>query len=102
MCRFSKRNCFQKFLPATQSLLVFAARSYGELIFLALGSWAVEPGVGLGLLAPEISLSNFYSPHVGISVSPPLLPVWMTVVSGLSNAVVFGPPFNLISDGYHS
>ena len=43
------------------------------------------PGVGLGLLGPEISLLNFYPPHMGVgpagSVSAPLLPVWMDVVS---------------------
>ena len=43
------------------------------------------PGVGLGLLAPGISLLNFYPPHVDVgpacSTSVSLLPVWMDVVS---------------------
>ena len=42
-------------------------------------------GVGLGLLAPKISLLNFYPPFMGVesahSVFQPLLPVWMDVVS---------------------
>ena len=52
---------------------------------LALEPWAMGPGVGLGLLAPKISLPNFYPPHVDVgpahSMSPPLLPVWTDVVS---------------------
>ena len=55
------------------------------LIFLALEPWAGEPGVGLGLLAPEISPLNFYPSHMGVgpscSVSATLLPAWMDVVS---------------------
>ena len=43
------------------------------------------PGMGLGLLAPEIFLLNFHPPQVGVgpphSASVPLLPVWMDVVS---------------------
>ena len=35
------------------------------LSFLALEPSAPGPGVGLGLLTPEISLPNFYPPHVG-------------------------------------
>ena len=42
------------------------------------------PGVGLGLLVPEISLSNFSPPHVDVrpapAVSLPLLPVWMDAI----------------------
>ena len=57
--------------------------------------WAKGPGVGLGLLAPKISLSNFYPLHVGEGpahfVSLPLLPVQIDVVSLI--------PFNSISDG---
>ena len=73
----------QNFLPPTQSLLVFAARSCGD--FLALEPLAVEPRVDLGLLAPKISLPNFYPRHEGVgpdcSESVPLLPVWMDVFS---------------------
>ena len=49
------------------------------------GTLGWGPGVGVGLLTPEISLLNFYPPHVGEgtvhSMSVPLLPVWMDVVS---------------------
>ena len=52
---------------------------------LALEPWAGEPGVGLGLLAPEISLLNFYPSYMGDrparSMSAPLPPVSMDVVS---------------------
>ena len=43
VCRLFKRNCLgpQKFLPLIQSLLVFAARSYGDLSF-----WHWNPGLG--------------------------------------------------------
>ena len=41
--------------------------------------------MGLGLLAPEISLLNFYPPHVGEgparSTPAPRQPVWMEVAS---------------------
>ena len=44
-----------------------------------------RPGVVLGLLAPKIPLPDFYPPHLDVgpaySVSAPLLPVWMDVVS---------------------
>ena len=81
---FFKGNCLelQKFLPLTQSWLGFAARSYGDL---SSWHWNLEPSVGQGLLAPETSLLNICPPHVDVgpahSVSGPLLPVWMDVVS---------------------
>ena len=63
----------------------FGSRKLWELIFLALEPWAGGPGVGLALLAPEIAILNFHPPHVGEepahSMSVPLLPVWMDVVS---------------------
>ena len=50
------------------------------LIFLALEPWAVGPGVGLGLFTPEISLLDFYPPHVDLgpaySTFLPFLPIW--------------------------
>ena len=53
------------------------------LIFL-LEPWAWGP-VGLVLLTPEISLPNFYLPHMDVGpagfMSLPSLPVWMDVVS---------------------
>ena len=49
------------------------------------GTLGWGPGVGLGFFAPETSLPSFYPPHMGVgpahSMSPPLLPVWMDVVS---------------------
>ena len=84
MCGFFKRNCLelQKFLPLTQSWLGFAARSYGDL---SSWHWNLEPSVGQGLLAPETSLLNICPPHVDVgpahSVSPPLRPFRMNVVS---------------------
>ena len=48
------------------------------------GALGWGPGVGLGLLAPEIFIPNFYPLHVDLgptrSMSVPLLPVWMDVV----------------------
>ena len=74
-----------KLLPPTQSLLVFAARSCGDLPSRHWNPGLGVPGVGLGLLAPKIFLMNFYPPYAGMepacSVSVPLLPVWMDVVS---------------------
>ena len=78
MCGLPKTNCsrLQQFLPQTQYLLVFAARSCGDLY-----SW--HWNAGLGLLA-EISLPYLY-PHVEVGPAVPLLltllPVWMDVVS---------------------
>ena len=87
MYGFFKRNFLglQKFVPPTQSPLVFVARSFWDL-----STWHWSPGLGglvwgLGFLAPKISLLNFYPPHVGVgpthSGSAPLLSVWMDVVS---------------------
>ena len=47
------------------------------LIFLALEPWAQGHGVGLGPLAPEISLPNFYPPHmcVGPAIPHPSVPL---------------------------
>ena len=75
VCGFFKQNCLelQKLLPLTQSLLVFAARSCGDLpswhwnpgLGRGGGGEGGWPGVGLGLLTPEkISLLNFYPPHM--------------------------------------
>ena len=68
-----------------QSLMVFAARSYGTSL-PGPGTPGWGSGVGLGLLAPKISPWNFYLPHVGEgsahSVSAPHpSTVWMDVVS---------------------
>ena len=73
VCGFFNRSCLglQSFLPLTQYRLVFAARSdgdlsSGDLIFLAVEPWAGSPGVGLGLLAPQIFLLNIYPLHVNV------------------------------------
>ena len=80
LCEFFKRNCLglQQFLLPTQSPLVFAARSYGDL-----SSWHWNPGLG-DLEIPRY-LPNFYLRHVGEgpapSTSAPLPPVWMDAIS---------------------
>ena len=68
------------------------------LIFLALEPWAGGPGVGLGLLALEISLPNFY-PH-GCGASPFCVCTFPTSLDrcGFFNSVVVRLPFNSISD----
>ena len=81
LCEFFKRNCFrcQKFLLAIQSPLDFQPEVMG--IYLpSTGSLAGRPGVGLKLLTPEISLPNFYSPHMDVGTLSLLL-LWMDVVS---------------------
>ena len=85
-CVGSLRGNFglQQFLPNSIPAGIFSQEMWG-LIFLALETWAEGPGMGLGLLAPEISLLNFYPPHVSVGAahctSVPLLPTWMDVVS---------------------
>ena len=73
-------------VPSTDSIPAgFCSQKLYRLIFLALEPWAGGPDVGLGLLTYEISLLNFYPPDVDVgpahSVSVPLLPVWVDVVS---------------------
>ena len=67
-------------------------------MFLALGLYSGGPGVGPGLLTPEISLPKFSPPHVGLGpagfTSAPLL----LDGCGFFNSVVIRLPFNLISD----
>ena len=70
--------------PTDSIPIGFCSQKLWGLTFLALEPWAVGPGMGLGFLAPEISFPNFYPPHVVgpvHSMSVPLLPVWMDVVS---------------------
>ena len=63
----------------------FCIQKLWGLIFLTLEPWAGESVVGMGLLASNISLPNFYPPHMDVgpacSISLPFLPVWMDVVS---------------------
>ena len=60
---FCKRNYLgnQKFLPLTQSSLVFTARGYGDLSSWHWNPGLGVPGVGLGLFAPK-------SPRVLVSL----------------------------------
>ena len=70
---------------STNSILIgFCSQKLWGLLFLALELGAGGPGVGLGLLAPKISLLNFYLLHMDVGptccISLPFLPVWMDVV----------------------
>ena len=44
----------------------FYSQKLCRLLFLALETWVEGPGVGLGPLAPEIFLPNFYPLHMGV------------------------------------
>ena len=63
----------------------FRSQKLWKCTFLSLEPWAGGPGVGLGLLTPEISLPIFYPQYVGVgpahSTSAPLLPACMDVGS---------------------
>ena len=62
----------------------FCSQKLWGLIFLTLEPSAQGPGVRLGLLTPNLFLLYFYPPLMdgpAHSMSPPLLPVWMGVVS---------------------
>ena len=76
----------------------FYSQKLWGLIFLALELWAGGTGVGLGPLAPEISLLNFYPPHmdVGLRLCPSHQLAWMYF---FFNPIVVGLPFIFISDG---
>ena len=81
MCGFFKRNCLglQQFSASHSIPTGFYSQTLWGLIFLALEPWATGTGMELGLLAPEISLPNFYPSYVGKgpahSVPVPLPPV---------------------------
>ena len=75
----------------------FCARSCG-LIFLALESRAGGPGLGLGLLAPQISLPNFYPRGCGTSLFRICAPPMSLDGCGFFNSVVVRLPFSSISD----
>ena len=86
VCGFFKKNCLglQKFLLPTQSPLVCAARSYGDL-----SSCHWNPGLGGLVWGGDSSLprysSRIFSHDMWVgptcSTSVPLLPLWMDVVS---------------------
>ena len=81
MCGFFKRNCLGLNPCCFLQPEVMGAYLPGT------GTLGLGAGMGLGLLAREISLSNFYPSHVDVglacSVSLPLLPVWMDVISSI-------------------
>ena len=76
----------------------FQSQKLWGLIFLTLEPWAGGPGIGLGLLAPEVSLPNFY-PHgcvvslFRVHASPGGLDGY-----GFFNPLVVRLPSNSISD----
>ena len=67
VCGFFKGNCLglHKFLPPTQSLMVFAARSYGDL-----PSWHWNPGLWGLLWGWDSLLLRYPSPNF-------IHPTWM-------------------------
>ena len=73
-----------KFLPLPQSLLLLQPEVV-ETYFPGTGTLGWGPDMGLEFLTPKISLLNFYLLHIGYgpahSLSVPLLPVWMDVIS---------------------
>ena len=87
VCGFFKGNCLglQKFLPTDSIPADFYSQKLWELNLPGTGNLGWGPDVGLGLLTPKILLPNFYLPHVDVgpacSTFPPLLTVWMDVVS---------------------
>ena len=99
VCGFFKRNClgFQQFLPPTQSLLLFADRSCGDL-----SSYHWSPGLGGLVWSWDSSLLRhpsqiFIHPVWGwqaYSMSASLPPVCIDVVS----SIVVRLPFSSISD----
>ena len=100
MCGFFKRTCLglQKFLPPTQSLLGFAARVVGTHLpgTRTLG-WG--PGMRLEVLAPKLSLPNFYLPHVGERTTHSVwAPPTSLHVCGFFYSIVVRLPFNSISE----
>ena len=88
---------------ATPTPTGFYSQKLWGSIFLVLEPWAVQAGLGQGSLAPKVSLSNFIPTRecaithftallplhtiscllisLPISVTLPLLPVWVNVVS---------------------
>ena len=88
--------------PAASSIDSIAAgfprQKLWGLMFLALESWDMGPGVGLGLFAPRISLLNFY--QRGCSGSPFCVRAPLTILDGCGffNSVVVRLSRNPISD----
>ena len=98
-CVGSLRGTFglQQFLPNSIPAGIFSQELWG-LIFLALETWAEGPGMGLGLLAPEIS-PEFLSTTCECGTSPLHIcaPPSNLDGCGFSNSVV-RLPYNSMSD----
>ena len=78
----------------------FCSQKVRELIFLALESWAVWPGMELGLLAPQNIPPKFLSTTCGYGTSPfHITPPTNLDGCGFFNSVIVRLPFNSISDG---
>ena len=95
MCGFFKRNCLgsQQFLYLTPSLMVFAARSYGDLF-----SWYWNPGMGRLVWGQESSLPRYLSQifihHTQTWDQPVSAPLTSLHGCGFLNSAVIGLPFN--------
>ena len=84
---------------STDSILAgFCSQKLWGLNFLALESWTGGLGVGLGLLAPKISLLNFYPRGCGASPFIVCTPPTTLDGCGFFNSIVVRLPFNSISD----
>ena len=101
MCGFSKKNYLglQKFPHWFNSCWSLQSEVMGTYLpGTGTLSWR-RSGVGLGLLAPEMVLLNFYPQHVDVatvhSASPPLL---QSDGCGFFNSIVVRIPFKCISD----
>ena len=102
LCGFFKRNCLglQKFLPPTQSLLDFAARSYEDL-----SSWSWNPGVGAwcGAGTPHSwGIPSKFLPTTcgcGTSLFHVSAPPTSLDVCGFFNSLVVRLPFNSVFVG---
>ena len=62
---FVHRTVLNLLSHTSQGSTGFCSQKLWGLIFLVLEPCAGRSGVSLGLLAPKISLPNFYPPHVG-------------------------------------
>ena len=69
-------------------------------IFLSLEAWAERPGMGLGLLTPEISLLKLYPSHTRVRPFHAYISHIGLDGCGFFISVVVSLPFNLVSDGF--
>ena len=94
MCEFFKRNCLglEMFLSLTQSLLGFAARSYGGF-----SPWQWNPGLGGAWCGAGTPCSQDMAPEF-LSTTHGCAPPICLDGGGFFNYVVIRFLFNLISD----